>query len=125
MADVTADFFDDLSKRGQEPLLGGTRTTVRFDIDDAGHTDRWLLVIRDGVLDVTHGTGDADCVIHASKADFDLVAGGRRNPMAAALRGTLTIEGDPRLMVRLQRLFPDPVGMPEVSGDRAVGKRRS
>ena len=34
MADVTADFFDDLSKRGQEPLLGKMRATVRFDIAD-------------------------------------------------------------------------------------------
>ena len=43
MADVTADFFDDLSKRGQEPLLGKMRATVRFDIADKGKTERWLL----------------------------------------------------------------------------------
>jgi SCP-2 sterol transfer family len=115
MADVTADFFDELSKRGQEPLLGNTRATVRFDIADNGRTDRWLVAIRDGALDVTRGEGKADCVIHADKADFDLVAGGRRNPMAA----------DARLLVRIQRLFPDPVGMPETSGDRSMGKRRS
>ena len=87
MADATADFFDDLSKRGQEPLLGKMRATVRFDIADGDRTDRWLLSVHDGSLAVTRGDGDADCVITADKADFDLVATGRRNPMAAALRG--------------------------------------
>ena len=55
MADATADFFDDLSKRGHEPLVGKVRATVRFDIVDGGRTDQWLLAINDGALDVTRG----------------------------------------------------------------------
>jgi putative sterol carrier protein len=125
MADATTEFFDGLSKRGSEPLLGKTKATVRFDIADDGRTDHWLLGISDGALDVSHGDGDADCVISSDKAAFDKVAAGRTNPMAALLRGAITIEGDARLMVRVQRLFPAPVGMPEVSGDRSVGRRRS
>ncbi len=125
MADATAEFFDDLSTRGQEPLLGKLRATVRFDIVDGKRTDHWLLGINDGAIDVSRSDGDADCVIRSDKADFDKVASGRTNAMAAYLRGALTLEGEPRLVVRLQRLFPAPVGMPEVSGDRAVGKRRS
>ena len=125
MADATADFFDDLSKRGHEPLLGGMRATVRFDIADGDRTDRWLLSVLDGSLAVTRGDGEADCVITAKKADFDLVATGRRNPMAAALRGTMTMDGNPRLLIRVQRLFPAPVGMPESTGPRSMGKRRS
>lgn len=125
MADATADFFDDLSKRGNEPLLGKVRATVRFDIVDGGRTDRWLLAIKDGALDVSRGDEAADCVITANKADFDLVASGRRNPMAAALRGTLSMDGNPRLLIRVQRLFPAPVGMPESTGPRSMGKRRS
>ena len=125
MADATADFFDDLSKRGQEPLLGKMRATVRFDIADGDRTDRWLLAVRDGSLSVSRGDGEADCIITANKADFDLVATGRRNPMAATLRGTLMLDGNPRLMIRVQRLFPAPVGMPESTGPRSMGKRRS
>jgi len=125
MADATADFFDDLSKRGQEPLLGKMRATVRFDIADGDRTDRWLLDVRDGSLSVSRGDGEADCIITANKADFDLVATGRRNPMAATLRGTLMMDGNPRLMIRVQRLFPAPVGMPESTGPRSMGKRRS
>ena len=125
MADATADFFDDLTKRGNEPLLSKVRATVRFDIVDDGRTDRWLLAITDGALKVSRGDDEADCVITASKADFDLVASGQRNPMATALRGALTMDGNPRLLIRIQRLFPAPVGMPESTGPRSMGKRRS
>ena len=125
MADATAEFFDGLSRRAREPLLGKLRATVRFDIVDGNRTDHWMLGLDDGDLDVSRSDGEADCVIQADKAAFDKVASGRTNAMAAYLRGALTLEGEPRLLVRLVRLFPDPVGMPEVSGDRAVGKRRS
>jgi putative sterol carrier protein len=84
-----------------------------------------MLGLDDGDLAVSRSDGDADCVIQADKAAFDKVASGRTNAMAAYLRGALTLDGEPRLLVRLIRLFPDPVGMPEASGDRAVGKRRS
>ena len=127
MADATADFFDSLSRREHEPLLGKVRATVRFDIVDGSRTDHWMLGLDDGDIEVSRSDGDvpADCVIQADKAAFDKVASGRTNAMAAYLRGALTLDGEPRLLVRLVRLFPDPVGMPEVSGDRAVGKRRS
>jgi putative sterol carrier protein len=125
MADATAEFFEDLSTRGSEPLLGKTKATVRFDIAGEGRTDQWLVGINDGALDVSHSAGDADCVISADKASFDKLASGRTNAMAALLRGSINVEGDPRLIVRVQRLFPAPVGMPDVSGDRAIGRRRS
>jgi putative sterol carrier protein len=125
MADATAEFFDGLSTRGQEPLLGKVRATARFDIVDPKRTDHWLLGIDDGAINVSRSDGEADCILTAERAEFDKVASGRTNAMAAYLRGALAIEGDPRLLVRLQRLFPAPIGMPEVSGDRAVGKRRS
>jgi putative sterol carrier protein len=125
MPDATADFFKGLAKRGQEPLLGRTKATVRFDIADGGRTDHWLLGIDEGRLDVSHDAGDADCVISADKAAFDKVAAGRTNAMASLLRGAIMVDGDPRLIVRIQRLFPAPTGMPETAGDRSVGKRRS
>ena len=125
MPDATADFFEGLSKRGPEPLLGNTKATVRFDIADGGRIDHWLLGIDDGRLDVSRDAGGADCIISVKKDAFDKVATGRTNAMASFLRGALEIDGDPRLLVRVQRLFPAPVGMPETSGDRSVGKRRS
>ena len=96
--------------------------TIRVDAE-SDFAD--LFEIKDGALDVSRSDGDADCVLRAEKGAFDKVASGRTNAMAAYLRGAVTVDGEPRLLVRLQRLFPPPVGMPEVSGDRAVGKRRS
>jgi putative sterol carrier protein len=123
--DPTADFFAELATRRSEPLLGSTRATVRFDIHDGERTDHWLLDIAGGALELTHAGGDADCVIAAEKPAFDLLASGRTNALAAMLRGAIVVEGNPRLLVRIQRLVPAPVGMPEIAGDRAVGKRRS
>ena len=125
MADATAAFFEDLSKRGSEPMLGKTKATIRFDIADDGKTDHWLLGIDNGALDVSRSSGEADVIISADKAAFDKVAAGRTNAMASFLRGAIAVEGDPRLLVRFQRLFPAPTGMPETAGDRSVGKRRS
>ena len=68
---------------------------------------------------LSHSDEPADLTIHME------VASGRRNPMATALRGAMTMEGNPRLLIRVQRLFPAPVGMPESTGPRSMGKRRS
>ena len=125
MADATAAFFEDLSKRRAEPLLGKTKATIRFDIADGARTDHWLLGIDHGVLDVSRSSGDADCIIRAEKVAFDKVASGQTNAMASFLRGAIAIDGDPRLLVRVQRLFPAPTSQPETSADRSVGKRRS
>ena len=125
MPDATAAFFEDLSKRGTEPLLGKIKATYRFDIADDGRTDHWLVGIDNGAVDVSRSAGDADCIIRADKAAFDKVASGRTNAMASFLRGAITVEGDARLIVRVQRLFPAPTDMPETAGDRSVGKRRS
>jgi putative sterol carrier protein len=126
MADATAAFFASLSTRGREPFLGRMRATVRFDVvEGERRTDHWLVGIRDGVIDVAHSDGEADCVLRAEKAAFDDIAAGRTNAMAALLRGALEIDGDPQLLVRVQRLFPAPMGMPKTAGDRSVGRRRS
>ncbi|MCI0633082.1 MAG: SCP2 sterol-binding domain-containing protein, partial [Actinobacteria bacterium] len=55
---------------------------------------------------VSSGSAEADCIVRAEKAVFDKVASGRLNAVAAVLRGDLAVEGDWRLLVRMQRLFP-------------------
>ena len=47
---------------------------------------------------------------------FDKVAAGKVNAVAAVLRGDMQVEGDWRLLVRMQRLFPGP---------RAARRRRA
>ena len=81
---------------------------MRFDVVEGRRTRRWLVAVERGDMTVRSGSGDASCVVRADKAVFDRVASGRLNAVAAVLRGDLQVEGDWRLLVRMQRLFPGP-----------------
>jgi hypothetical protein len=70
--------------------------------------ERWYLAIDKGELSVSHRNARADAVLRADKALFELILTGKTNAMAAILRGALLLEGDFRLAVRVERLFPGP-----------------
>ena len=107
--DPTARFFAELAERGDEPLLRKATGSMRFDIASGRRTRRWLVGVDKGALSVTEAGGAAaTCVVRADKAVFDKIAAGRLNAVAAVLRGDMTVVGDWRLLVRLQRLFPSP-----------------
>jgi putative sterol carrier protein len=106
--DATAQFFEDLRRRGHEPLLEKARGTLRVDLVNGQETERWFLSIDRGDVEVSHKLGKPDCTLHAAKKVFDRVARGELNAMAAVLRGAMTFEGDPEILVRFQRLFPSP-----------------
>jgi putative sterol carrier protein len=125
MGKPTARFFEDLAGRGHEPLLERTRTTVRFEVRDGDRLERHLLRIHDGDLSLTDDDDEAHCTLRADVDTFDRLAEGRRNPMAATLAGEFEIEGDAKLLIRIQRLFPDAQGTPETASNRQAGKRRS
>ena len=56
MTDATADFFQGLSQRGYERGLANMTGTVRFVINQRGHTDEWCLRIDKGDLRVSAGS---------------------------------------------------------------------
>ena len=105
MPDTTSEFFDGLARRGHDSSLEKANGTVRFDLTDKGKTARWRVTIAKGDLSVSRENGEADCVIHAEKQDFEEIVAGELNPMAAMLRGKMGIQGDPELVVLFQRLF--------------------
>jgi putative sterol carrier protein len=105
MADATAALFESLRSRGHEPLLEQAHGTLRFELGN-GRTDRWTVTVDGGDVTVSHGRGRADCTVRADKKLFDRIASGDANAMAATLRGAVSIEGDPELFQRFQRLFP-------------------
>jgi putative sterol carrier protein len=107
-SDSIAEFFAELGRRGHEPLLENAKGSARFDVADGSRTERWLLTIDRGDLRVSRKNASADCVIRIDRPSFEQAVNGRLNLMAAALRGEFTMVGDPRLLVRLQRLFPRP-----------------
>ena len=109
-ADTTAVFFDGLGSRGLEPLLRKATVSARFELVDGKRTEHWLLVVDKGDIQVSRGDAAADSVLRAGKASFERVVAGELNLMAAVLRGEVAVEGEPRLLVLLQRLFPRPQG---------------
>jgi putative sterol carrier protein len=125
MTDATTRFFNDLASRGHEPLLGGTRGSLRFDLADGSRTEHWYVRINNGDLDVSRGDAKADCLIRTDREVFESIVDGRLNAMVAYLRGLLTGEGDLALLVRFQRLFPPPKSQPSTSSTRSVSRQRS
>jgi putative sterol carrier protein len=107
-SDSIAEFFTELGNRGHEPLLEQTKGSARFDVSDGKRTERWLLTIDRGNLKVSRRNAAADCVLRVDRPSFERAVTGKLNLMAAALRGEIAVGGDPRLIVRLQRLFPRP-----------------
>jgi putative sterol carrier protein len=108
MTDATVAFFDALAERGHEVLLENATGTVRFDLYDGKKTDRWLVAVDKGDLAVSRQNLRADCVVAADKSLFDGIASGKTNALAALLRGAIRVEGDPQMLVLVQRLFPGP-----------------
>jgi predicted lipid carrier protein YhbT len=104
--DPTSAFFDALAERGRVPLLDNAKGTARFDIVDGRKVERWLVTVDNGEVSVSRRNDSADCVIRADKTLFAQIASGRKNAVAAVLRGDLAVDGDWRLLVRIQRLFP-------------------
>jgi hypothetical protein len=110
MADPTVGLFDQLGRRGHEPLLEHVEGTVRFDLVDGAGVDHWSVAICRGDLTVTRDDRDADCVVRCGRAGFDRVATGEDNAIAMLLRAELVAEGNVLLLVVLERLLPGPPG---------------
>lgn len=124
MADPTSEFLEGLAQRGRIPALQRTSRTLRVDVDREGRTDHWRLDIRRGTVAVTRSGADADCVIAAPGELMDDLVTGRANAMASTLRDELVLSGDPNVLVRFQRLLPNPTGRRKTAAGRTVGKRR-
>jgi putative sterol carrier protein len=120
MGDATTEFFAELGQRGHEPFLARANGTLRFELKDGKRTDRWLVAIKSGNVIVSRKGGDAGIVVRADKALFDRLVAGTANAVAATLRGELEAEGDWKLLVLFQRLFPGP----RRGRRRPVGARR-
>jgi putative sterol carrier protein len=124
MTASTADFFDNLTRRGHEPLLERVSATVRFDITDNERIEHRLVRIDHGDILVAADDEPADCAIGADHEVFDAILVGRMSLMTALLRGVLAVEGDLELLVLTQRLLPRPAAA-SPSRDAVAGGRRT
>jgi putative sterol carrier protein len=113
-ADGVVRFFQELGRRGHEPLLAKVTGQVRFDLVEGGRTDRWLVAVDKGDTAVSHKGGAAECTIQADRALFERLCRGEENAIAAVLRGALVCSGDVELLFAIQRIFPGPPRHQEV-----------
>jgi putative sterol carrier protein len=105
--DSTQTFFEELAKRGREPLLHEVEGTIRFDLSDsAGNWHVWHLTIDHGKMTVSNGLDDADCVLTCSLEDFDRVIQGKQNLVTALMQGRVQLTGDIFLAQMFTRLLP-------------------
>ncbi len=105
---MTTEFFADLAERGYEPLLQRATGTVRLDLGTGKRAEHWYLDLAKGHVTVSRRDEPADCVIRTDRATFDRLATGEANAMATMLRNEISFEGNPTLVVLLQKLFPWP-----------------
>jgi len=108
MSDATAQFLAELDSAGQEPRLGRAEGTVRIELVRGGRTERWYVDARRGQVHVSRKRIPYDCTVRTSGALFDGMVTGKVNALTALLRGELQVEGNPELLVLVQRLFPGP-----------------
>jgi putative sterol carrier protein len=108
MSDPTEEFFAELDSRGHEPMLRKATGTLRFDLVDGTNESSWFVAVKKGDVSVSHAKGQADCVMTADRHLFNAIVRGETNAMAAILRGEISVQGDPELLVLFQRVFAGP-----------------
>lgn len=126
MGEATTRFFEELDRVGHDDRLEKASGAVRIDLNEGPHTDHWLIVVDRGDVRVTRDVLEADTVLGTSPDMFEEIAAGRDQVIASLLRGDVTVTGDLRFVLQLERCFPGP---PDARGPRGpqgnlVGRRR-
>lgn len=86
--------FGTLEQRFLPEKAKGVNVKLQFDLSgsDGG---KWYIVIKDGKIKVTEGTGpNPDATVIAKASDYKKMAEGEMNKTLAFLRGKLKIKGD-------------------------------
>jgi len=116
------EFFERLT-RSVPDRLRRADGSLRIDLTSGTTTERWFVTMHGGDVSVSHRNAKADSVIRTSKDQFEGMITGRVNAMSAALRGVVSLEGDPSLLVLFQRALPGPPSTATGDGAAATGRR--
>lgn len=111
MTQAITDFFQRLEQRGRDPRLYKIQGSMRFDVQGDGTVDHWRLTVDHGRLHVSRDSRQqSDAVTTVEIEDLDRIIRGEDNAASALLRGCMRVEGDWRLAIMLERIFPSPPG---------------
>ena len=122
MSEPIEEFFERLT-RSVPDRLRRADGSLRIDLTSGTTTERWFVTMHGGDVSVSHRNAKADSVIRTSKDQFEGMVTGRVNAMSAALRGVVSLEGDPSLLVLFQRALPGPPSTATGDGAAATGRR--
>ena len=122
LSEPIEEFFERLTSDHSGSLLRRANGSLRIDLGSGATTERWFVTVEDGAASVSHRNAKADAVIRTSKDLFEGMVTGRVNAMAGALRGAVSLEGDPTLLVLFQRALPGPPSRGGV-GATVTGRR--
>ena len=123
MSEPIEEFFQRLTHDGPVRLLRRADGSLRIDLTSGTTTERWFITIRKDAVSVSHRNAKADAVIRTSKDLFEGMVTGRVNALTAALRGVVSLEGDPSLLVLFQRTLPGPPSTVTGQGMAVTGRR--
>jgi predicted lipid carrier protein YhbT len=121
MADPTAEFFDELGRRGHEPLLADESGSIRVDVVSDGRADSWFISIRFGDIHVSEEEREADLVVRTERTVFNRIVAGNSNLYTAWLRREVTAAGDVYLGHVFEHLLPGP---PRANHPRQFARER-
>jgi hypothetical protein len=112
-SDRVERFFDELGRRGHEPLLERFAGTGRFEVLEDGGTECWQVAIQGGYVTVTRGgaaEGEPDWVVRARRPALERIIHGDAGALAGLIRGTLDVRMGSRFhqFALLTRLFAGP-----------------
>jgi hypothetical protein len=116
------EFFERLT-RSVPDRLRRADGSLRIDLKSGTTTEHWFVTMHGGDVSVSHRNAKADSVIRTSKDQFEGMITGTVNAMSAALRGVVSLEGDPTLLVLFQRALPGPPSTSTRQGAAATGRR--
>ena len=122
MSELIEEFFERLT-RSVPDRLRRADGSLRIDLSSGPTIERWFVTMHGGDVSVSHRNAKADSVIRTSKDQFEGMITGRVNAMSAALRGVVSLEGDPTLLVLFQRALPGPPSTATGQGAAATGRR--
>jgi SCP-2 sterol transfer family len=121
---ATAEFFEQLGRRGHVPALEEVKGTIRFDLRNGQATDQWFVAIDNGNVRVSRETGPADCVVHIDRAVFDQFVTGELHSMPAWLRHQFWVDGNVVIWRAFDHLFPGPAHARHPRDKLPHGRRR-
>lgn len=110
--DATEEFFEKLARRGHARRLEINNGSVRFDITGDHRTEHWLVEMNDGDIEVSKTDVGGDAAIQADRAVFNRIASGEAYFLTTVLRGEASVQGNPRMLAMIRRLFPPPPTTP-------------